>query len=393
MGKVVRKFLLDDAWSIGKNESWFSDMASKGLHLKSIGRVFAKFEKGEPRKTKYRIDVLYKKPSQEQLDIYKDYGWDFVAASGNFYIFSSPESSNFPELHTDPEEQGYTLLDLDRRLRNNLIIISAAMLLFFGMMFSVFFLDSRPYLSMVEGPLLQQILLVVVEAHVLFTVIRNFAAVRKLRKSLLEGNPVNHKESWQKSRFINGTIGIFFITIALFSAFIPWIGIIKSEDYTLPETGDELPVIRLAEIEQNPALLRKVIYNSKGVDWGNRVSYDWSLLAPAQYEMNEHGIVNSEMWDDKSGEYSPSINTQFYRLTFPQMAPGLIQDLIKRYVYEPDVKLRQIENTPFDLMYVTEDETKKQIFASFENKVIYIRYFGKRDIEHIVSIVSERQIR
>ena len=40
--------LLGDLWRIGEYESWFSDMASEGLHLKKVGYLFAHFEKREP---------------------------------------------------------------------------------------------------------------------------------------------------------------------------------------------------------------------------------------------------------------------------------------------------------------------------------------------------------
>lgn len=34
MGKIVKRLMLDDIYAIDRNESWFSAMASKGLHQK-----------------------------------------------------------------------------------------------------------------------------------------------------------------------------------------------------------------------------------------------------------------------------------------------------------------------------------------------------------------------
>ena len=53
--------------------------------------LFVHFAKGEAKETKYRIDYLKGAPSQEQLDVYHDCGWDFVANNGDFYIFSADE--------------------------------------------------------------------------------------------------------------------------------------------------------------------------------------------------------------------------------------------------------------------------------------------------------------
>ena len=105
MSKLVRKFMLDDSWAIGRNECWFSDMASQGFHLKKIGRMFVYFEKSEPKQMNYRIDVLNKIPNSELLEFYKECGWDLVANNKEFYIFSSPEASFVTELHTEPAEQ------------------------------------------------------------------------------------------------------------------------------------------------------------------------------------------------------------------------------------------------------------------------------------------------
>ncbi len=150
MSKIIKKFPIDDMWNIGKSESWYSDMADEGLHLKSFGRLHVKFEKGEPAQTRYRIDILYKKPSQEQLDVYKDCGWEFVANTGMFYVFSSPEGSNAPELHTDLAEQSFTLDNLNKILKRNVIIIAASILFFVGMMLGIMFFYDEPYLFFIN---------------------------------------------------------------------------------------------------------------------------------------------------------------------------------------------------------------------------------------------------
>lgn len=391
MSKTVKRWILDDGWSIGRNECWFADMAAKGLHLQSVGRFFVSFAQGKPSKTKYRIDVLSTRPTREQMEVYEECGWKFIANRGEFYIFSSPEEADCPELHTDPIEQGYTLTALDKRLRNNLLLLSLLMLLFCGMMFSLFILDRTPTLSMMEAAWIQRPLLVLVELYVFYTVIRNYMAVRRLRNSLLQGNPLDHRESWRKPRLINGSVALSFILLAVISICIPFVGIAKSKDYTLPETPVNLPVVRLSEMERNPDLEREVIYNRHGVDWGNRVSYDWSLLAPVQYEISEHGLVENLRWEDDSGKYSPSMETRYYRLRFPQMADGLIHDLIDRYVdrFDPKVSVQEKGSSFFAKLFVAEDGIRKQVFASYGNEIIYVSYYGNGDMENIVTLLPQ----
>lgn len=388
MGKMVKRLILDDIYAIGRNESWFSDMANKGLHLKKFGRFFIYFEKGEERETKYRIDYLKVAPSQEQIDVYHECGWDFVTNQGNFYVFSADVESA-TELHTDPIEQGFTLADLNKRLKLNLIFISAMMLLFFGMMFSIYYFNDEPYLYMVKGQFAQQMLLVIVELYVFYSVIRNYVTIRNLKKSLLQGNALNHQENYKKTRLIGGILAGIFLPISLFAIFIPFAEIAKREDYTLTE-GDatHLPIIRLANIEQNPKLEREARYRNNNVDWANRVSYDWSLLSPVQYEIVEHGLIKGEMWGDQSGEYSPSINTQYYKLTFAGMAENLTLDLINRNVYRDDIDIKEVNNSVFDKMYIADEEVRKQVFAYSGNQVIHVTYYGQKDIGDIVRLIS-----
>ncbi len=391
MGRVVKRLMLDDIYAIGRNESWFSAMAKKGLHLRKFGRIFVHFAKGEAKETKYRIDYLKGAPSQEQLDVYHDCGWDFVANNGDFYIFSADEKSCSSELHTDAIEQGFSLSELDKRLRTNLIIISIAMFLFLGMMASIYVLNDEPFLSMIKGQFVQQILLVIVELYVFYTVIRNFMVVHNLKKSLLQGQEINHNEDHRKARLLGGILAGIYLPIALFTVFIPFMDIAKSKDYTLPEANTNLPIIiRLAEIEQNPNLVRQTGYNGNNVDWANRISYDWSLLAPLQYEIDEHGIVNGEMWEDKSGTYSPSITIRYYNLTFGSMAEGLTLDLINRYVWRDNTNMKKVNYPDFDEIYIAEDDIRKQIFAYLNNQVIHVTYYGKAKIEDIIPLLSQK---
>ncbi len=203
MSKIVKKFPIDDLWNIGKSESWYSDMAAEGLHLKGFSRLFVKFEKGEPAKTKYRIDILYKKPSVEQLSVYKEYGWDFVANTGVFYIFSSPDHSNSPELHTDLTEQSFTLDNLNRLLKKNMIVITVAIILMLGMILGLFFFKEEPYLFFINGSFIAPFIFVIVYLFTLYSTMRNYIYVKRIKTDLINGIPINHQENWKKHSLVN----------------------------------------------------------------------------------------------------------------------------------------------------------------------------------------------
>jgi len=160
------------------------------------------------------------------------------------------------------------------------------------------------------------------------------------------------------------------------------------EQYTLPTTANALPVVRLADIEQNPKLIREEHVNEKGIDFANRVSYQWSLLAPIQYDIDERGIITDEIWHDNSGAYSPSITTRYYKLTFAGMADNLINDLISRYVYRDNIKVSEASYSGLDKLYIAQDDIRKQIFACLDNKVIFVTYYGNKNMEDLIPLVT-----
>ena len=162
MNKTVRKLRPSDYWRIGEHESWFTDMAAEGFHLKKMGLHFAHFVKGEPKKMRYRIDVsLKKKITPEQIEMYADSGWDYVTSYEFFHVFSSPVELNAPELHTDPAEQSYTLKELDKKLAMNAGIVVVAVILMIGMVSAIWFLDGTPTFVFVEGIAIQQTILTI----------------------------------------------------------------------------------------------------------------------------------------------------------------------------------------------------------------------------------------
>lgn len=386
MGRTIKKLAKDDMFDIGKSESYFSYMASKGLHLKGFSSIFVNFTKGEPSKTKYRIDILSKKPSTEQLEVYKECGWDYVARNGIFYVFSSPENSNAPELHTDLLEQSFTLDNLNKILKKNMFIISIAIILMLAMILKLFFFSKEPYLSLVSGIIISPLIFVIIYLFILYSTIFNYTYVKKVKRNLISGIPINHQENWKRHSLVNKIFSTLIISIALISVVIPITEMVKKDKFTLSETKNNLPVIRLSDIEENPNLQRISKFRDD-LDFYNSVIYKWSFLAPTYYDIVESGIVENELWDDKSGTYSPGIHTVYYKLSLKGMANGLVKDLISRYHLPVEPVLKK-ENTNFDRLYYSTRNSSKEIFASWENNVIYIRYYGNADIDHLIKLLS-----
>lgn len=392
MHKVIKKLRPGDYWRIGEHESWFSDMALEGIFLEKVGLHFAKFTKGEPRRMRYRIDVSQGKHiTQEQKELYSENGWEYVTSYGEFNVFSSLVEANAPELHTDPAEQAYTLSYLEKKFIKSAVIVAVATVLMIGMLFSVWFLDASPYLALVQGGIIQQAILLVVFLYTASTSLQAAISIRTLRKTLSEGKAINHSAPWRRQHKINLIVSTFFIVIAIFGVILPWMQIAMSKTETLPMANNDLPVVRLGDVERNSELVRESSYTEKNVDWGNRYRYDWSIFAPLQYQSDEQGVIANEMWKDGSGVYSPSIHTSIYKLNFPSMNERVLFDLIKRYgeKYEGGDFLEK-DHPGFDKLIIQEGRDFKDVFAAKGKGVVYIRYFGYADIDSVIEATAEK---
>lgn len=393
MNKTVHKLRPSDYWRIGEHESWFQDMAAKGLHLKKMGIHFAKFVKGEQKKMRYRIDVsIKKKITPEQIQMYAESGWDYVTSYNSFHVFSSPENRNAPELHTDPAEQSYTLKELDRKLALNAVIVVVSAILIIGMNSAIWFLDGTPTLVMVEGGAGQQLILAIFFGYTAYNSLQASISIRALRRKLIEGKPINHHAPWKKHYRLHSTIAFLFTVVVGLIAIIPFVQLVKMDTKTLSEANLDLPIVRLADVEDNLALVRgEPSYVNDNVDWGNRYSYDWSPLVPVQYETDEQGVVPGKMWEDGSGEYSPAIHTQVYQLRIPSMADNLISDLIERYRYEDSREdFVETEHSDLDLLIIHEKKEIKEVFASKGKAVMHVRYYGYANINSVIENMVEK---
>jgi hypothetical protein len=389
MSKTTRRLRPKDIWRIGEHESWFMDMAAKGLHLQSLGRVFAKFSKGEPKKTRYRIDLSFNKSTiLEQREFFAEGGWEFVTNHDEFNVYSSPYELEAPELHTDPAEQAYSLMELQKKFKRDIVILMIYIATLILVLSTPFWLTGgTPILSLVEGtsPL---ILLIFLVCYMLYSSIHSAISLNKLCKRMIEGKPINHHAPWKKQHVITSTIALIDTIAVIFVVLTPFIQIAMTKTHVLPEAKTDLPIVRLAEIENNPELIRR-----DSLDQDREINIytkKQSFLAPIQYQTHEYGEVPNRIWSDGSGRYSPSISSWIYELRYSVLSKGLVSDLVNRYSLSYiGGEFTEIEHPDFDILTVREVDDVVEIFAAKGNAVIHIKYRGEADLDNLINATAD----
>ena len=81
MSKYVKRVIPFESSDIPAIQKWLEDMAQQGLFYSECGIFCAKFEKGEPRETRYRLDfcdVVACDIPDEKKEMYENNGWQVV---------------------------------------------------------------------------------------------------------------------------------------------------------------------------------------------------------------------------------------------------------------------------------------------------------------------------
>ena len=106
MSKFVKRVIPFESCDIPAIQNWLEDMAEKGLFFKECGVFFAKFEKGEPKKMRYRLDfcdVVACDIPEEKKELYERSGWNVVSDFKNDCVVICTDDPDAPEIYTDPE--------------------------------------------------------------------------------------------------------------------------------------------------------------------------------------------------------------------------------------------------------------------------------------------------
>ena len=101
----MKRFLIpEDLWDTGLLEQWLEEQAARGWMPVSFGGLWGKFEKREPKATRFRLEPGRAESSdsrQEREAAYGELGWQYAADLGDYRVWYC-DDPGAPELYTDP---------------------------------------------------------------------------------------------------------------------------------------------------------------------------------------------------------------------------------------------------------------------------------------------------
>ena len=102
---TTRRLISTEIWEPRGFETYLEEMEASGLRLAKAGGWLLYFDRAQPRQMRYRVEYI-RHPSEEQLALYADCGWEHVAQTNReVQIFRVSVDAGIPELHTERETE------------------------------------------------------------------------------------------------------------------------------------------------------------------------------------------------------------------------------------------------------------------------------------------------
>ena len=380
MRNTVYKLIPVDFVDVDRFEGWAEDMARRGLYLHHLTPfLFAAFQRGEPAPVRYRLEPRGSFWSRESQNYCRSLGWEFVFHVGRWFDLYRNDDPEAPELHTDPVVHSYALDRISRSLR---ILTAVLVLCFVGELAALllpYLLSDAPVLLLLDVSGISTLSMLVLFL-LLGVEFRSLGSFFRLRRRLREGI-VPGRQSWRSSA--RWYFGLLLFDLVLLAALIASPLVLRSVEWEgeLATAERPFPILELRELEGDPALEAvpsPITLEIFGYDSHNYVRRNWSLLAPGQYEVDQHLTG--------SGDYEPRLDMLWYRLSLPCLASPLLDDLITRYSdlrYAPEhYTVTEPELPGFDRAVLVQDNRwpGQELFLQAGNVVIYLDYSGAQDL-------------
>jgi len=364
---MKRRYCLNmNTWRIGEAEHWYADMASQGWKLAKRGAWFTRFDRCEPVKALYRVELAEddEETLQERKTLYAQAGWTWVTGYNPIQIYTAPEGTG--EIHTDGGEQAATLKALRNsslqyfgRILTQLVILAALIYRWQGLPLISLWAQGLPAYLFLIGPAYLAAML---------NGINGLLTVRRLRKTLLAGVPVDHKAPYRKSRRMKQwfwgmggictVLGLFLFVGMLLGT---WSG-------PLPE--NHVPVILLKNLESEGFV------RTENEDDAT-LEREWTPFS-VMYHSRERGqdggwLIQRVMYTDH-----------------PEWTKQLVAELLPHYSMDPITEFDALEGTGLDQCLAREKyEGMTEMAAVYEGNVMLISYWGDETPQKLAQLALE----
>lgn len=311
------------SYDVERIESWLTDMAKDGLHLDSV-KIFDcfVFTEGAPQTVRYRLEPKPRKDGQDserpQEDIVllcREYGWEFVAPYGPFYIYRAARP-DAREMNTDISLQAEAMKAVKRRFTLELV----PQLLTTG--FAAYVLFREPFRCLISFGAAITFGFMFVTIGVLVLEVVRAVHIHSLQSRLKRNIPLDHNKPWKKGALAGraGKLLAVLFDVFLLILLLSRCGAAVVNDGTpLTEFSTDPPFVTIGDLRPEGE------YASVDFFDYNRFQQWSTFFSPENIEWMEHGEVRTPGEETLSG----SLIVYYHETASPFIAKGLAEEYMR----------------------------------------------------------------
>lgn len=378
MRDTVRKWIYLDPIDMERFEAWLEAMAQKGLLFERLSYWGAVFRRGKPAPIRYRLEPAGRLWTRESKDYCRELGWDYLGQVGRHFELYANSDVNAPELHTDSVVKSYALETLSKRIRWYAIALACLTLVLLLLFLLPLLQSPTPILTyLVESASAGNLYLLLPDLAVLIMLAQTYTSFLRLRRQLQKGEYPKRDGSWRRSlrwRMLPPLAALILLLwyLILLAAVLclPWSGQLEGQ-------SRPIPVLSLAELEENPALgIPQDMLANK-----NYVSFRWTPAAPEQYHIRQQ-------LSDGAG-YEPALDIYWYRLAIPSLASPLLDELIERYSGNGELHRLNLPGLEQAVLAANAQKNDQRLFVQKGNLVVYLDYSGQKELSSRPDLIEK----
>ena len=377
MSKFVKRVIPFESCDIPAIQSWLEDMAEKGLFFKECGVFFAKFEKGEPKDMRYRLDfcdVVACDIPEEKKELYERSGWNVVGDFKNDCVVICTENPDAPEIYTDCELLVKPLKNIMLKYRiyvAALCVMLLTALVHCGLPDSVGVIRflcniTTPYLAAVL------VLIVLLAAEIIFGTAR-LIKLKAMAKRIKNGADIPNREKGAFSRAVGKVLIPLAIPITVaWAAFMLLPDSAANSDAAITDFS-ALPFPTCEDLGWKCDEQRSSAYGSDSVD---------SPIVNKRYFLSQNGDVNFQTeYVDMNSEHAAKLLSEDKIERLKQYDEASYNTAMQRR-YELERDGYEINDAPEERMLYEYDADGAHVFylradhrgMDFHRQYIIIRY-------------------
>ena len=304
-------------------QSYFEEMAAKGLHLKKDGifAYFASFERGEPREARYRMDVKEKRspimdgdngrPTHEQIELCGELGWEYVDSIGAFHIFRTYDAAA-PELNTDAALQSIAARRIVRSQIDSVLVLC-----FWLLIYPVLKLDGLLLPTMFTVGTDVMLLAFIIDIWWIAGSIARLIYLSRIKKRLEAGESIVRRVKRSSARYIAPRIVFAVLAAATVCLFIARWSEADKGRIPLEEYAGELPFATIADIVPGK-------YERMGFPVTDGIQVRSDILAPVVIDFRVYAAVTVS----GGKAFSGGLLIDYYETVSPRLARATAEELL-----------------------------------------------------------------